>query len=99
MRRLAFLFLVLTLTACYQPSVPTTQKAKTVYSRDEFRKLVIGKTQDEVIKAVGKPFKTHDDPSNVFWMYQGITFDPVSDNHDNFIFINFVDGKAVKVGT
>src|ERR1700722_14314287 len=48
------------------------------YTRDEFRKLVVGKTQDEVLSLLGKPTRTTDGPFTC-WNYSKITIDPISE--------------------
>ncbi len=76
----------------------TTGGAATVAkkpTRDEFRKLVMGKTKDEVAAAVGKPKRTNDDPDS--WVYEDVTIDPVSGKVDSLIWVYFEQGRVSKV--
>ena len=70
-------------------------------SRDEFRKSLLGKSPEEVLKALGKPASA-DEPAgedkHAMWLYTwGKTFDPVSQTTDNSMFIYFERGKVVNV--
>ena len=74
-----------------------TAAAKT-YTRDEFRKLVIGKSPDEVIAAVGKPNSTQDyGKGSVNWYYDQRTTDPVTGNLDNTAQLIFENGRVASV--
>jgi hypothetical protein len=59
------------------PAVTPAPKKPTEYDRAEFRALVMGKTPDEVIEAVGRPTRTQNTPVCDFWYYDGI-LDPIS---------------------
>lgn len=69
---------------------------KTVYTRDEFRKLVVGKTPDEVIAAVGKPDDTSESGS-VSWTYMYRTKDPITGKTDVSAIVVFEDGRVDRV--
>src|SRR5579863_2039057 len=48
--------------------------AKKIYLRDEFRKLIMGKTKEEVINLLGKPDRTDEENSfGTYWYYHEIT--------------------------
>lgn len=70
---------------------------RTVYTREEFRKLVVGLTPDEVIAKVGRPYATQDSGSEPMWYYNGLARDPVSGKVDTFIQVIFKDGKVDRV--
>lgn len=62
---------------------------KKVYLRDEFKSLVLFKTKDEVLKAVGKPDTTQESGDMIFWYYNGITKDPITDKIDFHVQVVF----------
>lgn len=65
-------------------------------TRDEFRKLVMGKTKDEVIAAVGKPeFTSKRSDTDEFWNYADLVTDPISGNLDWRTTVNFKNGVVV----
>jgi hypothetical protein len=72
-------------------------EAKTVYLRDEFGKLVQGKTQEEVLKAVGKPDRTQSAGDRVYWYYNKITKDPVKNKIDSRAQVLFQGGRVASV--
>lgn len=49
-----------------------------VQSKEEFRQLVIGKTEQEVLAAVGKPTNTQDYGRDIVWYYQQCFRDPIT---------------------
>lgn len=68
------------------------------YSRDEFRKLVVGKSTDEVLAAIGKPESTSSSsPQHQLWVYRYITVDPVTKEPDFSALVTFRNGKATDV--
>lgn len=68
---------------------------KRKWTRDEFRKMVVGKTQPEVIATFGKPADTLDSPWGTDWKYYGITFDPLTEKTDLWTTLLFKNGKCV----
>lgn len=70
---------------------------KKVYLRDEFRSLVMGKTTDEVLAAVGKPDRTQDSGSTFFWQYNNLAKDPITGEIDSTTQVTFEDGKVISV--
>lgn len=95
--------LVFICTGCFQgkPATPAASPAaKKTYSRDEFTKLVMGKTGDEVIKRLGRPDTTQENastPDSPTWFYHDITIDPVSGKTDYAAQLIFDRGKVVNV--
>lgn len=71
--------------------------AKKAYTRDEFRKLVLNKTADEVIKAVGKPDSTSELGDSVWWYYKNVTTDPITGKTDQSVQLAFSGGVVASV--
>jgi DNA repair exonuclease SbcCD ATPase subunit len=67
--------------------------------RDEFRETVVGKTEDQVIQAVGKPDRTSDFGGYSHWYYDGKTKDRFTGKLDNSISIFFADEIAEEVSS
>ncbi len=59
------------------------------YTRDEFKRLVVGKTRDEVIALLGKPKATQQSGELEFWDYVGRTTDPVTGKTDDVAQVEF----------
>jgi hypothetical protein len=71
---------------------------KRVWTRDEFRKLVMGKTPDEVVAAVGQPDGTDEDGGRPVWTYRGRTKDPGTGKTDAAVSVRFARGSVIEVG-
>ena len=56
--------------------------SKRTCTREEFTKLVTGKTEADVIAAVGKPESTSETGGTRFLRYKGVTVDPVTGKTD-----------------
>src|SRR5262245_17321947 len=69
----------------------------TTYTRAKFRELVIGKTPDEVVAAVGKADRTVESGTAVFWYYDARTTDPATGKADKKAQVVFRYGKAAEV--
>lgn len=73
-----------------------------VYDREEFRDLLLGKSPDEVLAAVGRPESTQD-TRHAFvghqqnWYYRNVTRDPVTGEVDRSVQVNFRNGVVVSV--
>lgn len=75
------------------PAVSETP-AKKVYTREEFKALVVGKSQDEIMKLLGRPAKTSEyGDGTTGWKYEGITVDPISQKMDNTAYADFDRSK------
>lgn len=81
-------------TGCIEPVTSGSRSVKKVYSRDEFRKIVQGKTPDEVIVLVGRPEFTEDGEGIMSWFYHGLTRDPYTGKMDDTVLVNFEYGRA-----
>jgi hypothetical protein len=71
---------------------------KLVYTRDKFKTLVMGKTTDEVIAAVGQPDGTQERPdgTRTTWHYDNRVTNPATTKPSSCI-LEFKDGKVVEV--
>ncbi len=72
--------------------------ATKVYTREEFKALVDGKTPEEVIAAVGRPATTHDRSNGMpgDWVYFQRVMNPNTGKPD-FGLVEFQDGKVIGV--
>lgn len=61
-----------------------------VYGRDEFRSMLMGKTENEVLDAVGRPTNTRDGS----WTYDDRTRDPIT-GKTGLAFVRFDSDKRV----
>jgi hypothetical protein len=68
-----------------------------VYTRDEFRAKVIGKTQNDVLSAVGKPDRTIDLGDTTTWTYRDRARDAITGKLDGLIQVTFQSGRAMDV--
>jgi hypothetical protein len=82
--------------AVIQPADGKVRDSKRVYTRQEFRDLVMGKTEDEVIAAVGKPDEVSEDGEIARWTYRDRVRDAAGKAAVTPVVV-FRDGKAVEV--
>lgn len=68
-----------------------------VYPRPEFDRLVMGKAEAEVVKAVGRPDSTSEDEATQFWHYKRRVRDPVTDALDTDVQVVIEGGKVVGI--
>jgi hypothetical protein len=73
------------------------QPVKVTPTRDEFAKLVVGKTEAELIAALGKPDRTSPVGDDTWWHYDKAAKDPVTGKVDLSTTVVVRDGKAVRV--
>lgn len=78
-------------------SMKKEEESKAKWSREEFKTMVVGLTEDEVIQKVGKPDRTSESAGIRYWSYHGITRDPVADKIDPLVVVWFKDGKVDRV--
>ncbi len=67
-------------------------------NRKEFTDKVFGKTPNEVLEAVGKPFDTNGSENDQVWTYYDRTTDPITGKTDGVAVVWFEDGRVVRVG-
>ena len=79
-----------------RPTPTAVQEAKAAYSRAEFRALVIGKTEAEVVAAVGQPDAIQDGGDRI-WYYHGRTRDPVTGRIEGSVLLILKAGRVVRV--
>jgi hypothetical protein len=72
-------------------------KAAKVYTRDEFRDLVLGKTPGEVRTLLGPPKKESESPKRVVWHYQERTTDPATSKLDREAQVIFENDRVVRI--
>lgn len=81
-----FLLIYRDLTARRQPQagavLPGATSPQKRLSREDFKQLVLGKGQYEVLRAVGKPARSQESPRDIIWIYEKVTFDPVTGKTD-----------------
>jgi hypothetical protein len=70
---------------------------KIVYTRDVFKALVMNKTTDEVIVAVGRPDSTVDLGNRPLWIFNNRTTDPITGNLDPTATVTIEGGRVVSV--
>lgn len=68
-----------------------------VYDREDFRRLLQGKTPAEVREAVGTPDRTSEDSDTAYWHYRRRTRDPIADRLDGDAQVVFREGRVVSV--
>ena len=76
-----FVLVAVSLSGGGSRSKSSSGPAKKVYTREELRAAVVGKTTDEVLAILGKPNRTSDS-SVISWTYDEISRDPVSGKID-----------------
>ena len=81
------------------PPVVVTEPVgvKRIYTREEFTRLVIGKSSDEIEASVGKPNMTSEAAGEITWTYFHPTVDPENGTRDAIVRIHFEKGKAVRI--
>jgi hypothetical protein len=65
-----------------------------VYTRAEFKELVLGKTADEVLATVATPDHTEADEFGTYWHYRRRTMDPETGKTDPDTRLEFKDGRV-----
>ena len=68
-----------------------------VYSRPEFSRLVLGKSEAEVIEAVGRPDETSEDDDARYWHFKKRTLDPLTQEKDTDVQVVIKDGKVADI--
>jgi outer membrane protein assembly factor BamE (lipoprotein component of BamABCDE complex) len=70
---------------------------QSLYLRSDFTEMIMGKTEEEVLDAVGKPDRTSEDGDTRYWHYRKRTKDPVTGTPDSDVQVVFNNGKVVTV--
>jgi len=70
---------------------------KKVYAKTDFKKLIDGKSKEEVIKLLGKPESVISSGDTENYFYKNIVKDDASDVVISSIMISFESGKGAKV--
>ena len=68
-----------------------------VYSRPEFSRLVMGKSEAEVIEAVGRPDETSEDDDARYWHFKKRTLDPLTQEKDTDVQVVIKGGKVASI--
>jgi outer membrane protein assembly factor BamE (lipoprotein component of BamABCDE complex) len=100
MRPLILALALLSAPACTVQVVTTHagKPAGKVYTREEFKKLVMGKSKQEVKDLLGKPDETVDSGGDeVSWCYRRRTTDPDSGKADDSAWVIFRSGKVLRI--
>lgn len=64
--------------------------------RGEFRTMMMGKTEAEVIELLGKPTSTQDYAEASWWEYRSVTYDRITRKTDAMTGIKFKNGVVVE---
>lgn len=99
MIRAAFLLVVVLAVGCQQKPTNGAKSgsAKKTYTRDEFKAMVMGKTEKEVIEAVGRPNSTSDEKNGEStWHYWDKVINPTTEK-TSAVTVEFKNGKATEV--
>jgi hypothetical protein len=68
-----------------------------VYSRQEFSRRVLGKSEEDVIEAVGRPDETSEDDDARYWHFKKRTFDPLTQVKDTDVQVVIKGGKVANI--
>ena len=68
-----------------------------VYSRPDFSRLVMGKSEAEVIEAVGRPDETTEDDDARYWHFKKRTLDPLTQQKDTDVQVVIKGGKVANI--
>ena len=81
------------------PAPAPVAPAAKLPTREEFKSMVMGKTPDEVIAAVGRPNSTSEDTTSdrSLWHYHSFVIDPITGNAGLSTQVVFEGGKVVKI--
>jgi hypothetical protein len=77
-----------------QVQVPVAS-SPTIYLRNDFNAVVLGKSESEVLEEVGKPDKTSEDAQAIYWHYRGRTKNPTTGQTDSDVQVVFERGRVI----
>jgi outer membrane protein assembly factor BamE (lipoprotein component of BamABCDE complex) len=66
-------------------------------ARDEFKSMILGKTEDEVLAVAGKPSTTSQADTVSYWHFAERTRDPLTGQADSNVQVVFKQGRVVAV--
>lgn len=73
------------------------EEVRRTFTRDDFTQLVMGRSRDEVVAAVGRQPDTRIERGNeLYWSYHSTIRDP-GDERASVALVDFRDGKVIKV--
>jgi hypothetical protein len=73
------------------------QPAKKIYTREEFRAIVMGETPEAVTLVLKEPEDRRFQKDEVIWIYRGITTDRITGRTDTSAEVVFKNGKVIRV--
>lgn len=84
------------LIGCQQDKEPQADQTQQpgVYTRDELKQLIMGKTEDEVLHILGKPRSTSQKDSVQYWHYANRSMDPLTKKIDTDAQVVFENGRV-----
>ncbi len=68
-----------------------------IKSREAFKKEVMGKTQVQVMKIIGKPHMIGSGAEGEVWIYKNATFHPVTKDADRTTLVQFDGSRVIEV--
>ncbi|VTR92147.1 unnamed protein product [Gemmata massiliana] len=80
-----------------QYMVKDAQKDKKVYSREDFDRLVVGKSREDVVSAAGTPDSVVEKGGETIWHYKGITRDTATNTIDDTTQVILEGGLVVRI--
>jgi hypothetical protein len=80
-----------------QSQSPPPPRPRPVYSRQEFSRRVLGKSEEEVIEAVGRPDETSEDDDARYWHFKKRTLDPLTQKKDTDVQVVIKGGKVADI--
>jgi hypothetical protein len=76
---------------------PAVAPLSPVYSREEFSRRVLNKSDDEVLAAVGRPDATSEDNEFRYWHFKKRTRDSLTRAEDTDVQVVIKEGKVVEI--
>jgi hypothetical protein len=76
---------------------PPDEGSRRVYTRDEFWRLVMGKTEQEVIAELGQPNASKETPDAKVWTYRNRTMIRLGGKSDPQVTVRLEGGRVVAV--
>jgi hypothetical protein len=83
--------------AARQAAMTKAAAGPKLYERGDFKALILAKSEQAVIDALGQPIKTVQDGDRKYLYYRGLTKDPKTGEADGFLAIEVVRDHVVDV--